>query len=167
HRIDLVFWSTPRGAASISAIQSCPAWPRHWPLFRLSDVPHLVMNDNDTAPDDFYECFSTKYSTWMRIPIDYAHTVSTDQTLFVRRLGVVGKDEHLYLPQATLTDIPDVKGKGKRVVIEISDSDDEVEAANRPPRNPKIKIEPTTPTSTRPAKRYRASSSSSSAPSLS
>ncbi|KAJ6592499.1 hypothetical protein B0H19DRAFT_1245369 [Mycena capillaripes] len=158
HRIELVYWAANGGAATISAVDSCPTWPHTWPHFRLLDVPHLLLDDTDTLCDDFFECYSTKYRSWMRIPIHYVHHVTTDQSLLIRRIGVIGSDEHQHihslLARSTTPEddklivIHDRKGKRRAEVIEILDSDDDDEefkvVAYRP-RSPKIKIEPTSP----------------------
>ncbi|KAF7359962.1 hypothetical protein MVEN_00723100 [Mycena venus] len=159
HRIDLVYWAINGGPAVICAIDSCPTWPHSWPRFRLSDVAHLLVTDDETTCQDFYECYSTKYDAWMKIRIDYIHQVSTDQSLLIRRVGVVGKDEKQHIdllkrPSSPVVARPvlcDTKGKGKakREVIEILDSDDDDDEEVRVVRH--IKVEPSSPL--RPVKR--------------
>ncbi|KAJ6566168.1 hypothetical protein B0H19DRAFT_1257438 [Mycena capillaripes] len=160
HRFDLVY-SPTNGAADIIAIDSYPTWPRHWPQSRLSDIPELLITTTKSSCDDIYECYSTKYGSWMKIPINYVHRVATDQSLLVRRVGIVGVDEEHHIrrlkrsssPSATIP-LPSKKrrrshdtGKGKSRVIEIDSSeDDDIEFVRF---GPQIKIEPQTPRATK------------------
>ncbi|KAJ7663340.1 hypothetical protein DFH06DRAFT_1395561 [Mycena polygramma] len=165
HRIVLVFWATKDAPATVQAIQDPPVWRKSWPLIRLSDINNLLKTRSHPYIDPFYECWSTQYERWMKIPVSYVHTVRQDQTLLVRRLGVVGSDEDHYKSRAlTQPDTPMLqrsrKGKEKAIeVLEVADSsdDEEIEVSEV---TKAIKREPPTPPS-RAVKRARTSRASS------
>ncbi|KAJ7134093.1 hypothetical protein C8R46DRAFT_1235274 [Mycena filopes] len=128
----LVYWSDA-GPAELQVLQNCPGWPSNWPHLRLSDVPHLLTTATHPHLEPKYQCFSPHYHSWMTIPTNYVHTLSTNSPLFVRRCGVVGSDEDQHLPC-----IPRQKKRPREVVV-IDSSDDEGEG------QVKIKQEPVTP----------------------
>ncbi|KAJ6475794.1 hypothetical protein C8R47DRAFT_1323831 [Mycena vitilis] len=175
HRIVLVYWATNGALAAVQAIQDPPVWRKSWPRIRLSDIGNLLKTRDHPYIDTFYECWSTGYERWMKIPVSYVHTVGTDQALFIRRVGVVGGDERRLLSKRILSvDTPTAPSKrswkdtptaplkrsrnGKEKVIEADDSSEgevEVSEVSRIDSEQPIKQEPPTPPSSRPSKRSR------------
>ncbi|KAJ7841048.1 hypothetical protein B0H14DRAFT_3457669 [Mycena olivaceomarginata] len=90
-RIVLIYWSIKHRSATVTAVQDRPEWSHTWPSVQLAHCLEFVHNDSHV------ECYSIHYQSWMRIPLTYAHTVTTDQPLLIRRIGVVGsgEDEHI------------------------------------------------------------------------
>ncbi|KAJ6575588.1 hypothetical protein DFH09DRAFT_1311656 [Mycena vulgaris] len=144
-RLVLVYWPT-NGPAIVQAVDDQDrALRRSWPLVRLSDLAHLITDQDHPTVDEFYQCFSTIYHSWMKIHVDYLHKLSTDQFLYIRRLGVIGSDEDRYVPRIATAAMPHraSKRKGKSRMMEASDtSDDEVVIVGY---RPAIKQEPVTP----------------------
>ncbi|KAJ7832398.1 hypothetical protein B0H14DRAFT_2592065 [Mycena olivaceomarginata] len=126
----LVHWSDNLHAPAVTAIQNPPSWPQ-W-IFK-SKGP--------------YQAYSTPYSSWMTVEANYIHTLSTNQPLLVRSLGVgagVDEEDHIarahahadppfprFLPQPLL---PKSKGKrrARQQITPLPDSDDEVIIVEKP-----------------------------------
>ncbi|KAJ7918227.1 hypothetical protein B0H13DRAFT_1869552 [Mycena leptocephala] len=116
----LIHWPVHHQPAVVSGIQNPPSWP-YWTF---------------STEDPFYESYSSKFSTWMKIPANYVHKVTSGRPILIRRLGINGSDErqqveHLrafldladepVLPPATRTKSKKRKSRG---IIEIDSSDD-------------------------------------------
>ncbi|KAF8213006.1 hypothetical protein K438DRAFT_2010149 [Mycena galopus ATCC 62051] len=191
-RFVLVYWAFRAKPATVTVMQDHPEWRFTWPFIELSHCRKILSQADDNYNvdgfDDTYECYSLAYQTWMSVPHNYPHRVSTDQPLLIRRVGVVGLNEskhiaHLRRFMATTGDeqpilsdsIPEDAVKKIKIeprtppppppresdIIEISDSDSEDEVK---------KIEPRTPPPRRKVDSHRTVSSlpaSSSVPSLS
>ncbi|KAJ7511850.1 hypothetical protein B0H11DRAFT_2214723 [Mycena galericulata] len=154
YRVTLFYWPS-NGPVTIQAHQD-EAFHTHWPRISLRDIGHLLVTDELPEIEEFYQCFSSDYHSWMKINIDYHLKVTDDDPIFIRRLGVTGTDEDPHLPQlivpstpprpAKTTRTPRAKtrlGKRKdRVTVVDNSSDEEVVVVDY---RPAIKQEPITP----------------------
>jgi len=71
-----------------------------WPKFRLADSPALLERLGDGGVD-FYDVLTFE---WIECPISYAHAVTTDGHLLLRRTGIECEDLDTKLTLATQKD---------------------------------------------------------------
>ncbi|KAJ7470046.1 hypothetical protein B0H11DRAFT_2434490 [Mycena galericulata] len=164
-RLVLFYWPN-NGPVVIQAFQDA-SLRRSWPRISLRDIAHLLVTDEQRDLEPHYDCFSSKYHSWMKINVDYQLKVSEDEPIFVRRVGITGTDEKIHLPplivpatpphqtktirNTIIVKTPSGKGKKRARVTEDAPDDEVIVVAYRPV----IKHEVTTPP--RPAKRARCS----------
>ena len=110
-----------------------------WPKFRLADSPALLERLGDGGVD-FYDVLTFE---WIECPISYAHAVTTDGHLLLRRTGIECEDFDAKLVLATRKDdsssrsymsnvrrsiaTKTTKRKGKPQACELDESDGEVQ----------------------------------------
>ncbi|KAJ7853716.1 hypothetical protein B0H14DRAFT_2580320 [Mycena olivaceomarginata] len=139
HRVVLVFWISEGCSALVQAIQDPPHWRQSWPQIRLSDISRLLTSGAYPHLDSFYEYFCIELQSWVKISMSYILTVRTDQQLFVRRVGVVGRDQAHHLSRLSISG---TSGKSvsppPALAIDIQDSSEDDDHV-------KIKLEPMTP----------------------
>ncbi|KAJ7713669.1 hypothetical protein B0H16DRAFT_1620480 [Mycena metata] len=162
--ITVVYWPD-NGPALIQAIQDPPAWRNTWPRIRLNDLPGILKTKKHPYLDAFYEHYDVIHSRWVKASISHIHLVTTDQTIYYRRLGVVGTDEKQHLPPTAHTSKKRTRTSPHphlpHCEIIVIDSDDDEVLSNikqekvTPPRSKKRRIfslsPPTASTSTLPA----------------
>ncbi|KAJ7101515.1 hypothetical protein B0H15DRAFT_413314 [Mycena belliarum] len=127
----LFFWPDHHSRVLIQPIYGCTTLPRLHHLFITPTRPQL---------EDFYECFSFAYNSWMKVSAVYELKLSTDKPLSIKRLGAIGidKGEHLRrlgVPSGLIA-TPAILAplrtdpNGKRRKSQLDDSDKEVEIFN-------------------------------------
>ncbi|KAF9554299.1 hypothetical protein CPC08DRAFT_821790 [Agrocybe pediades] len=95
-RFVLVYWDNSVDKAQVLCIEDsdCP----HWPVWQLGQYRGLsqLMKASESAMSNTVtsiEMYSTKYRYWMTVSLGFAHQVTTDCILMIRRAGVTGVDE--------------------------------------------------------------------------
>ncbi|KAJ7306161.1 hypothetical protein DFH08DRAFT_1088961 [Mycena albidolilacea] len=139
HRLLLVFWIAQGCSALVQAVQDLPPWRQSWPRVRLSDLTNLLTTPRFPEIHPFYEYYSKELASWVKIPVSYVFTVTTNTQLFIRRVGVIGSDQAHHLsriaPPATSRNML-TTSKRKRSSTPIDIKDD---------TEPTVKQEPITP----------------------
>jgi hypothetical protein len=64
---------------------------------RLSDLTNLLTAPCFLEIHPFYEYYSKELTSWVKIPVSYAFTVTTDTQFFIRRVGVISGDQAHHL----------------------------------------------------------------------
>ncbi|KAJ7491809.1 hypothetical protein B0H11DRAFT_2397967 [Mycena galericulata] len=127
----LFYWLT-NGCATIQALYDPSIRGTH---ISLRDISHFIITDEYPELETHYQCFSMDYTAWMKIGVDYPIKIHTERPLYIRRMGVIGSDEHVHLPRLSVPDpsSPSTQprpakqtcSKGKGRAIEVPDSSDD------------------------------------------
>ncbi|KAJ7347672.1 hypothetical protein DFH08DRAFT_1080029 [Mycena albidolilacea] len=66
-------------------------------VFWISDLTNLLTTPRFPKIHTFYEYYLKELASWVKIPVSYVFTVTTNTQLFIRRVGVIGGDQAHHL----------------------------------------------------------------------
>ncbi|KIM35586.1 hypothetical protein M413DRAFT_20720 [Hebeloma cylindrosporum] len=150
-RFRIVWWSEPGVGATTIPVPSSDI--PDWPKFRLADSPAILERFGKRGID-FYDALTFE---WVECPLSYAHAVTTDGHLLLRRTGTKCEDfdsklllatqkqtssSRSYMSNVRKSVASKAKRKGKDRVFELEDEDSDGEVEIVSDIAIKIKQEP-------------------------